>query len=264
MGKMRSGLRLVLPLLLCAVFAQQAGAQQAMSPSGFTPVPPPGGGSFAPAQRAEIIAIVREALKTDPSILRDAVTSLQADEGARHDQAARQAIATARPQLTGLSTDPVAGNPAGDVTLVEFYDVRCPYCRQMRPVFDQLIAADRGVKLVLKDLPILGPASVLGSKALLAAQRQGGYLKLQAAMMNGSPDITEASVRTEATAAGLDWPRLQRDMADPEIQRRIDANLTLARTLSVDGTPAIVVGDQVLPGAVDLAQLQVLVAQARR
>ena len=131
-------------------------------------------------------------------------------------------------------------------------------------VFDQLIAADHGVRLVLKDLPILGPASVLGSKALLAAQRQGGYLKLQAAMMSGPPDITEATLRTQAGATGLDWARLQRDMADPEIQHRIDANLALARTLSVDGTPAIVVGDRVLPGAVDLAQLRSVVAEARQ
>jgi protein-disulfide isomerase len=220
--------------------------------------------AFTPAQRAEIVAIVRDALKSDPSILRDAVTALQTDEGVRHEAAMRAAIGAARPQLTGLPTDQVMGNPAGDVTLVEFYDVRCPYCRRMLPVFDTLLAQDHHVRLVLKDLPILGPASVLGARALIAAQRQGGYVKLQNAIMNGPPDITEASLNRQATAVGLDWGRLQRDMADPGVQQRIDANLALARALSIDGTPAIVVGEQVMSGAADLAQLKGMVAQARQ
>jgi len=220
--------------------------------------------SFSPAQRAEIVAILRDALKTDPSILRDAVVALQQEDGIRHEAAARAAIGAAHSQLSGTTTDPIAGNPKGDVTLVEFYDVRCPYCRQMRPVFDALLAKDHNVRLVFKDLPILGPASLLGARALLAAERQGGYLKLQAALMSGAPDITEASLRTEATAVGLDWNRLSHDMADPAIQQRIDSNLALGRALNIEGTPAIVAGERMLPGAMDLAQLQAVVAQLRQ
>ena len=124
---------------------------------------------FTPAQRAEIVQILRDALKQDPSILRDAVGAMQADEGEQQ----RAALAAAKDRLIDPA-DPVGGNPNGDVTIVEFFDTRCPYCRKLEPSMAELLASDHGVRLVYKDLPILGPPSELGSKALLAAQRQGG------------------------------------------------------------------------------------------
>jgi protein-disulfide isomerase len=192
------------------------------------------------------------------------VVALQADDGRQHDAAARAAITAAGPHLTQNAADPVAGNPAGDVTVVEFYDVRCPYCRHMLPVLDKLLASDKGVRLVLKDIPILGPGSVLGSRALLAAQRQGGYMKLQAAVMGGPADVTETSLKAAATATGLDWTKLRHDMDDPAIQAQIDDNLALAKALAVEGTPAIVVGQKLIPGAMDLAALQAVVSEARK
>jgi protein-disulfide isomerase len=212
--------------------------------------------TFTPAQRAEIVAIVRDALARDPSILRDAVSSLQADEHRRQAAAAGSAIAGAGAALTADPLDPVAGNPAGDVTVVEFLDPRCPYCRRMLPTLAQLIAADRGVRLVLKDIPILGPASVLESRALLAAQRQDGYLRLQAALMALPPDATQETIRQAAATAGLDWTKLQRDMDDPAISHRLDANIALAERLGVEGTPALVIGSRIIPGAVELAELE--------
>ena len=127
---------------------------------------------FTPAQRDEIVHIMRDALKQDPTILRDAVEALQADEGSRQEAAARGAIAASRQALTEDPADPVAGNPKGDITIVEFFDTRCPYCRKLEPTMTALLKSDHGVRLVYKDLPILGPASVVGSKSLLAAQRQ--------------------------------------------------------------------------------------------
>ncbi|WP_428531358.1 DsbA family protein [Rhodopila sp.] len=217
---------------------------------------------FTPAQRAEIVSIVREALKQDPSILRDAVVALQADEGERGQQASRAAIAQSRNQLV-TPADPVAGDPHGDVTIVEFFDTRCPYCRKMEPVMEKLLAADHRVRLVYKDLPILGPASVLGTKALLAAQQQGAYDKMRAAVMQLPPDTTIGQVETAAHALGLDWPRMARDMDAPSVQARIDANLALAHRLGIQGTPALVIGDNLVPGAVDLAELQKAVAEGR-
>ncbi len=212
----------------------------------------------------EIIGIVRDALKTDPSILRDAVTALRADDGRQQEAAARTAIIASASRLTSNPGDPIAGNPAGDVTLVEFYDVRCPYCRHMLPVIDQLLASDKGVRLVFKDLPILGPGSVLGTRALLAAQSQGAYMKLQAAIMTGPPDVTEDSLKAQALAVGLDWAKLRRDMDDPGIQKRIDENLALAKTIDVEGTPAIVIGTRLMPGAMDLPALQAVIREARK
>ena len=218
---------------------------------------------FSTPQRAEIVAIVREALRQDPSILRDAVISLQASEGEKSQQAARDAIAKAGGQLV-TPADPVVGDPHGDVTIVEFFDTRCPYCRKLEPVMNGFLSKDQKVRLVYKDLPILGPASVLGTKALLAAQNQGAYDKMREAVMKLPPDTTLPQLETTARALGLDWPRLARDMDDPAVQTRIDANLALAHTLGIQGTPALVIGNDMIPGAVDLPELQKAVADARR
>jgi protein-disulfide isomerase len=217
---------------------------------------------FTPAQRAEIVQIVRDALRQDPSILRDAVTALQAEDGDRQQASSRAAIAAAKDTLVDPA-DPIGGNPKGDVTIVEFFDTRCPYCRKIEPTMADLLARDHGVRLVYKDLPILGPASVLGSKALLAAERQNGYEKLRAAIMDGPPQTTRPMIQDAAVRLGLDWKRLDHDMDSPAIQARIDTNLKLARSLGIAGTPALVIGGELIPGAVDLAELQKVVTAAR-
>jgi protein-disulfide isomerase len=125
------------------------------------------------------------------------------------------------------------------------------------------LAADHNVRLVYKDLPILGPASVVGTKALLAARKQDAYVRLRDAVMRMPPDITRAGIETEAKKLGLDTARLLHDMDDPSIQTQIDANLRLAQRLNIQGTPAMVVGNDLLSGAVDTAELKAAVAQAR-
>ncbi len=210
------------------------------------------------------MAILRHALAADPTILRDAIAALQSDEARQQDAAARAVIAGSEEALLHKPGDPIAGNPNGDVTVVEFYDVRCPYCRSMLPVVAQMLKGDHNVRLVFKDIPILGPGSVVAAKAVLAAQHQGGFQKLHDALMTGTPNIDQEVVHATAQRLGLDWDRLQRDMADPTIQARIDANLKMAHALQIDGTPAYVIGGQLLSGAVQLAELQGAVAAARR
>jgi len=220
-------------------------------------------GSFTAAQRAEIVTILREALRSDPSILRDAVVAMQADEGTRERAVTQAALEAMRDQLV-TADDPVAGNPKGDVTIVEFFDTRCGYCRRLEPVMARFLAKDGNVRLVYKDLPILGPASVLGSKALIAAAKQGGYEKLREALMKLPPDTTLPMIEAEAKALGLDWPRLARDMEDPAVRSQIDANLKLASALNIQGTPAMIIGGELVPGAVELDELARVVAEARR
>jgi protein-disulfide isomerase len=217
---------------------------------------------FTPEQRDEIVRIIRETLRHDPSILREAVEAAQADEGRREQESARAAIAAHKAALSDPA-DPVAGNPHGDVTIVEFFDLRCPYCRRLEPTMARLLDQDRGVRLVYKDLPILGPPSVLGSRALLAAQKQGGYERLRNAIMGAPPNITTESLRANVQRIGLDWKRLQQDMDDPAVQRRIDDNLRLARELGITGTPAMVVGSNLASGAVELEELQAAIAGVR-
>jgi protein-disulfide isomerase len=125
------------------------------------------------------------------------------------------------------------------------------------------LANDRDVRLVYKDLPILGPASVIGTKALLAAKRQNAYEKMRDAVMRMRPEITPASIEVEAKNLGLDSAKLLHDMDDASVQHQIDANLRLAQRLNIQGTPAMIVGDDVLPGAVDADELKRAVGAAR-
>lgn len=234
-------------LMLAAVAAARADAPA------LTPVP----GSFTPDQRAEIVAIVRQALKTDPTILRDAVVALR-DEEAK-TQAADQASAAGAHRAELLTGDAVAGNPVGDVTLTEFYDPRCPYCRRMAGTIDGAIADDRKLRVVYRLIPILGGQSVVEARAILAAGRQGRYVAMRQALMAGG----QTDIATAARQAGVDPKRLAADMAAPAVTRQLDENLALAKALDVTGTPTLVIGTTLFPGEIEAADLRQAIAQAR-
>lgn len=178
------------------------------------------------------------------------------------DAAQRAAIAAIGPHIVEPA-DPVAGNPLGDVTLVVFTDPLCPFCRRLVPVIRTLLNEDHGVKVVWKDIPVLGPASQLEARALLAAQRQGGYDRMQAAMMSIPGPLGRDELRDLADALDLDGGALLRDLDDPAIKMRLAANIALARQLYIGATPATVVGGRVIPGAVHLDDLEAIVAEAR-
>ena len=234
----RAGLFALAALAACSLLARPVAAEE-----------------FSPTQRAEIVRIVRDALLRDPTILHDALQSMK-------DADMRNAIEAHRAALV-TPADPVAGNVNGTVTVVEFYDTRCPYCREIEPTIAQLLVRDHSVRLVYKDLPVLGPASVLAAHALLAAQQQNGYDKLRAALMHAPPDYTKDGILAIARKVGLNPDRLAHDMDDPAIANRLDANLALASALGIDGTPALVVGDVLVPGAIELSELEKDIATAR-
>jgi protein-disulfide isomerase len=221
------------------------------------------GAGFSPEQRREIVEVLRDALRQDPGILRDALMALEQADAAAKADAQRAAIAAQAAALFRNPDDPVKGNAQGPVTVVEFFDVRCGYCKQMEPVVDQMLRRQKDVRLVMKDLPILGPNSLLASRALLAAQRQGKYAELHDALMKLREEPAEPVLKREAERLGLDWAKLRRDMDDPAVGRRLQENTRLAGALRIEGTPALVIGDTLVPGAVDLATLERLVAEAR-
>lgn len=217
---------------------------------------------FTPAQRADIINIMREALRSDPTILRDALVELQKDEAQGQERATNAAIARLGPQIYDPA-DAIQGNPFGDITVVEFYDTRCPYCRRMLPVIAELVRQEPNVKIAMKDMPILGLASQLESRALLAAQRQGGYFEMQAAVMESGTSPTLDSLRETADRLGLDGGRLMRDIDDPAIKARLERNVALAQQIGIQGTPAMIVGTTMLAGAADIGELRQAIAAAR-
>lgn len=220
--------------------------------------------AFTEAQRAEIVGIMRDALARDPSILRDALGALQAAEERDRESVQRSAIVDNRQAIFGVAGDPVRGNPDGDVTIVEFFDARCPYCKRLHAEMGPLLRRDRNIRVLMKDLPILGPQSLVAARALLATQRQGKYPEMYDALMSLRGEPTDAVIRSEAERIGVDYAKMRRDMADPAIQQRLDANIALARTLRIEGTPALIIGETLVPGAIPIAQIEEMVAQQRQ
>jgi protein-disulfide isomerase len=218
----------------------------------------------APAQRQDVEAIIHDYLMQHPDVLIAALRAAEDKLNHESDTKATQAVAQNRREIFDDPETPVAGNPQGNATIVEFFDYRCPYCKQVQPSLESLLKQDPKLRVVYKEFPILGPVSVTAAQAALAAQRQRKYDAFHAAMMAARGQITDDTVYQVAGSVGLDVDRLKHDMASPEIAQQLKANLALAEVLDIHGTPAFIVGDHVVPGAVDLGALKTMVADARK
>ena len=218
---------------------------------------------FTPDQRKEIESIVRNYLKAHPEILVDAMQA--ADDklkGEAKDKAA-QALAAHRQDVFDDPQSPAAGNPKGDVTLVEFFDYRCPYCKQVEPSLERLIGEDKQLRFVFKEFPVLGPESEIAARVALAAKKQGKYDAFHHAMMATSGHIDEATIYKVAASAGLDIDRIKLDIKSPDVEKELKANLDLGKTLDLDGTTSFIVGDTILTGAISISELRQLIADTR-
>ena len=219
---------------------------------------------LAPEQRQAIENLIHDYLLQHPDVLIDALRAAEQKLKSDVDEKAKRALAARRKEIFDDPTTPVRGNPKGDVTLVEFFDYRCPYCKQVQPRLEQLLAGDHELRIAYKEFPILGAVSVTAARAALAAQQQGKYEPFHNAMMAASGQITDDTVYQVAKTVGLDVDRLKRDMAAPQIEAALKANHALAEALDITGTPGFVIGDQIVPGAIELSSLKELVAEARR
>ena len=224
---------------------------------------PAGAEEFIPEQRREIESVIHDYLLRHPDVLLEALRAAEEKLKSEAGDQAKHALVARRSEIFDDPETPVGGNPKGDVTLVEFFDYRCPYCKQVQPKLQELLAGDRELRIAYKEFPILGPVSVTAARAALAAQRQGKYETFHNAMMAAPGQVTEDTVYRVAKTVGLDVDRLKQDMAAPQIEAALKANQTLADALDIHGTPGFVIGDQIVPGAIELASLKELVAGAR-
>ena len=230
----------------------------------LTPLRASRAADFTPEQRKAIEAIIHDYLTKNPDVLLEALQAAEDKiKGEARDKAA-QALTTRHREIFDDPDTPVGGNPKGDVSMVEFFDYRCPYCKQVEPVLETLLGEDRQLRFVYKEFPVLGPDSVAASRAALAAVKQGKYDVFHRALMALKGQINETAVFKTAESVGLDVERLKRDMTAPEIARALKANNDLAEALDIRGTPGFVVGDEIVPGAVDLASLKQLIAGVRK
>jgi protein-disulfide isomerase len=210
----------------------------------------------------QIEKIVRDYLLREPKVVFEALQELQRQEAEATAARQKAAIAANQKKLLDDPLTPVGGNPDGDVTLVEFFDYRCTYCRRVVSSVRELLDEDGDLRVVFKDMPVLGPDSVRAARAALASRKQDGYVPFHFALM-ASDDLSPAGIRAAAKSVGLDPDRLEADMDAPEVNAVIEANYALAHELGIEGTPAFVIGDQLIPGAVEKARLEHLIDDAR-
>jgi protein-disulfide isomerase len=227
------------------------------------PFRPAGAADVAPEQRRAIESVIHDYLLQHPDVLIDALRAAEEKLKSEAGEKAKQALAARRKEIFDPET-PVGGNPKGDVTLVEFFDYRCPYCKQVQPRLAELLADGHDLRIAYKEFPILGSVSVTAARAALAARGQGKYEAFHNVMMAAKGEITEDTVYQVAKTVGLDIDRLKRDMASPQIDAELKANQALADALDIRGTPGFVIGDQIVPGAIELSSLKELVAEARK
>ncbi|MDE1900724.1 MAG: DsbA family protein [Alphaproteobacteria bacterium] len=226
--------------------------------------------AFTDAQRAEIESIVKDYLtKEHPEVLAEGLQNLQKQEQDSADAKSKSAVNDAKARVFDDPNSPVGGNPKGDVTVVEFFDYQCPYCKASHKAVTELLKDDKNVRFIYKEFPILGPTSVTAAKAALASVKQGKYIVFQNALMNAPfshnahPDADNALIYQTAKDVGLNVDKLKKDMEDPAIEADLKANLKLGEDIGVRGTPMFIVGDNVYPGALQYDQLKQAVADAR-
>jgi len=219
---------------------------------------------ITPEQRQATEGIIHDYLMQNPDVLIEALRAAEDKASRDADAKAALVLKDRRGEVFDDPATPVGGNPQGDVTIVEFFDYRCPYCKQVLPSLQALLDQDRNLRFIYKEMPVLGAPSVTAAHAALAARLQGKYEAFHAAMMATKGQITDEVVYQVAGSVGLDVDRLKQDMAAPEIDRALKANLALANALDIRGTPGFIIGDHIVPGAMDLGALKDLIAEARK
>jgi protein-disulfide isomerase len=214
-------------------------------------------------QEAAVRALVRDTLLDNPEIIAEALEVYQERQAAEQAERSRAAIAEHHDTLIEADADDVLGNPDGDVTIVEFSDYQCGYCKRVFPELLSVIESDGNVRLVIRELPILGPESVMAARAAVASRAQGLYPEFHTALMAMKGGVSEVAVMQVAAEVGLDVDALRMDMADPDLDETFSRNISLAQTLGISGTPAFVIGPELVPGALSRERLADLIEAAR-
>jgi protein-disulfide isomerase/sulfite exporter TauE/SafE/copper chaperone CopZ len=233
-----------------------------------TPAAPAPARAFSLDQQGEIERIARDYLVRHPEVVQEALVEMGSRDRAAAAELHRTALKENAAVIFASPRHVVLGNPQGDVTMVEFFDYNCGYCKRALSDMLDLLKADPKLKVVLKEFPVLGDASAEAAAVAVAVRMQDAsgnkYLEFHQKLLGGRGPADRARALAVAKEVGLDMARLERDMASPEVKATIDENLKLGEALGIDGTPSYVVGNEVVVGAVGLEALQEKVGAARR
>jgi protein-disulfide isomerase len=221
--------------------------------------------SFNESQRREIDEIVQSFIMKNPQVIFNSVQQMQAQAIEGKKSLIKKSLITYHEKLINDPNSPTSGNPRGDVTIVEFFDYRCGYCKRVLPTLLKAVREDGNVRIVYKELPILGAESVVASRASIAAWRLAPekYEAFHAALMANKGSFSELKIRSIASDLAIDGNALIKGMKSNDIEFNLGENHALAQSLGISGTPAFIVGEELVPGAVDFDTLMSLIIKAR-
>ncbi|MCO5129191.1 MAG: DsbA family protein [Xanthobacteraceae bacterium] len=223
--------------------------------------------SFSEPQRGEIEGIVKNYLLTHPEILEEVSAELGRRQAKAEAEKHAAAVATHAQTIFKSPRGVTLGNPDGDVSMVEFFDYNCGYCKHAMADMLALLKSDPKLRVVLKEFPVLGPGSVEAAQVAVAVRMQDPsgkkYLDFHQRLLGGRGQADKARAMAAAKEAGLDMARLEKDINSPEVRATLEENFKLAESMGMNGTPSYVVGKQVVVGAVGFDALKAKIAMAR-
>ena len=212
---------------------------------------------------ADVKKMALEAILENPEIIMEAINILRAKEDLTKEHAQQQAYLDNEELLKRDPNAPVLGNPDGDVTIVEFFDYNCGYCKRAMVAMQAILAKDKNLRVVFREYPILSEGSVYASRAALASRAQGKYEEFHWALMSAQT-VDEASVMTIAEQIGLDVAKLRIDMDAPEVAEHIQTSRDVAGALQFTGTPSFIIGDEIVGGFIPQDVMEEVIADARK
>jgi len=235
-----------------------AGTQAADAPS---PV-------FSDGQRRAIESIIKDYLVQHPEVLQDAIDALDKRQKDADADKAREMIIAHNATLFNSPHQVVLGNPQGKITVVEFFDYNCGFCKRALPDMMTLLKTDSDLKFVLKEFPVLGPGSVEAAHVAVAVRMQDAtgkkYLEFHQKLLGGRGPADKAHALAAAKEVGFDMARIEKDMESDEVKATIDEDMNLADALGVNGTPSYVVGNELVVGAVGIDELKAKIQSGQR
>ena len=214
----------------------------------------------AETNKSEVEQIIEEYIMNNPEKILQSVNDYQTAGVAERQQ---QAMEANNRKIFENSMTPVIGNPNGDITVVEFFDYNCGYCKKVYGDVIKMTDTDKGVKVLLKEFPILGPTSETAARWALAAHKQDKYIEFHSRLMQSKSRINEGLLEDVAQDLGLDVEKMRQDAQSEEVGEYIDQNRALAGQLGISGTPGFIFKDEVVPGAISFDEMTRIVAEKR-
>ncbi len=217
-------------------------------------------------QKKDVEKVVQEYILKNPEVLMRAIQEYQIRQRIAERERAKKNLVKLASVLRQNKASPVIGNPDGDVTIVEFFDYRCGYCKRVFPTIQTLLKEDGNIRYVLKEYPILGPDSLVASQASLAVweQEPEKYLAFHSALMKVRGQLSDTKILSVAKKLGLDTDAIRKGMEGLVVRGELNKNMELAESLGISGTPAFIIGEQLIPGAANLQELKKFVSAARK